>query len=138
MPALAESVKEAAQGRLKKAPALEDDAEREVQRATRTDERARELQVGSRVDEEPGVLVAEPEQTKLVEAPAHDALILERSLEGLRWVLRRRHTSFNEQTRSELLAERKAWLRTGCARLGAGHVRVARRRAKEARWPTTR
>jgi len=37
MPAPAESVKEAAQGRLKKTPALEDDAEREVQRATRTD-----------------------------------------------------------------------------------------------------
>ena len=116
MPARAESVKEAAQGRLKKAPALEGDAKREVQWATRTDERARELQVGSRVDEEPRVLVAEPEQTKLVEAPAHDALILERPLEGLRWVLRRRHTSFNEQMRSELLAERKAWLRRGCGR----------------------
>jgi hypothetical protein len=138
MPAPAGSVKEAAQGRLKKAPALEDDPEREVQRATRADERARELQVGAGVDEEPRVLVAEPEPTKLVEAPAHDALILERSLEGLRWVLRRRHTSFNEQTRSELLAERKAWLRTGCARLRADRVRVARRRAKEARWPTTR
>ena len=117
---------------------LDDDAEREVERAARADERARELQVGSGVDEDPRVLGFEAEEPELIEAPTDDALILERSLEGLRWVLRRRHTSFNEQTRSELLAERKAWLRTRCARLGAGHVRVARRRAKEARWPTTR
>jgi hypothetical protein len=92
MPAPAESVKETAHGRLKKAPALEDDAEREVQRATRTDERACELQVGSGVDEQPRVLVTEPKEPELVETPGRDALILERSLEGLWWVFRRRHT----------------------------------------------
>ena len=77
---------------VKRRRVLEDDAERQVERAPRTDERARELQVGAGVDEEPGVLVAEPEEPELVEAPAHDALILERSLEGLRWEFRRRHT----------------------------------------------
>ena len=71
---------------------LDDDAEREVERAARADERARELQVGSGVHEEPRVLGFEAEEHELVEAPANDALILERSLEGLRWVLRRRHT----------------------------------------------
>jgi hypothetical protein len=60
---------------------LENDSEREVQRAARTDERAGQLEVGARVDEEPRVLVAEAEETELFEAPADDALILERSLE---------------------------------------------------------
>ena len=82
----------AGQRGVKRSLVLEDDAERQVERTTRTDERARELQVGARVDEQPRVLVAEPEKPELVEAPAHDALILERSLEGLRWVFRRRHT----------------------------------------------
>ena len=82
----------AARRRVKRGIVLEDDAEREVERAARADERARELQVGSGVDEEPRVLGVEPEEHELVEAPAHDALILERSLEGLRWVFRCRHT----------------------------------------------
>ena len=71
---------------------LDDDAEREVKRAARADERARELQVGSGVDEDPRVLGFEAEEPELVEAPTDDALILERSLEGLRWVFRCRHT----------------------------------------------
>ena len=82
----------AGQRGVKRGGALEDDAERQVERTAGTHERARELQVGAGVDEEPGVLVAEPEEPELVEAPAHDALILERGLEGLRWVFRRRHT----------------------------------------------
>jgi len=69
-----------------------DDAKRKVERAAGPHQRAGELQVGSGVDEEPRVLVAEPEEPELVEAPAHDALILERSLEGLGWEFRRRHT----------------------------------------------
>ena len=77
---------------VKRGIVLEDDAEREVERAARADERARELQVGSGVDEEPRVLGFEAEEPELVEAPTDDALILERSLEGLRWVLCRRHT----------------------------------------------
>ena len=77
---------------VKRRRVLEDDAERQVERTPRTHERARELQVGSGVDEEPRVLVAEAEKPELVEAPAHDGLILERSLEGLRWEFRRRHT----------------------------------------------
>jgi hypothetical protein len=77
---------------VKRGIVLEDDAEREVERAARADERARELQVGCGVDEEPRVLGVEAEEPELVEAPAHDLLILERSLEGLRWVLCRRHT----------------------------------------------
>ena len=56
---------------------LDDDAQRKVQRAPCTDERPRQLQVGARVDEHPRVLVAEPEAPELLEAPAHDALILE-------------------------------------------------------------
>jgi hypothetical protein len=71
---------------------LDDDAECEVERAARADQRARELQVGSGVDEDPGVLGFEAEEPELVEAPTDDALILERSLEGLRWVFRCRHT----------------------------------------------
>jgi hypothetical protein len=71
---------------------LDDDAEREVERAARADERARELQVGSGVDEDPRVLGFEAEEPELVEAPTDDALILERSLERLRWVFRCRHT----------------------------------------------
>ncbi len=77
---------------VKRGIVLEDDAEREVERAARADERTRELQVGSCVDEEPRVLGVEAEEPELVEAPAHDLLILERWLEGLRWVFRRRHT----------------------------------------------
>lgn len=77
---------------VKRRRVLEDDTERQVERTSRTHERACELQVGSGVDEKPRVLVAEPEEPELIEAPAHDALILERSLEGLGWEFRRRHT----------------------------------------------
>ena len=61
-----------------------DDAEREVERAARTHEGARQLQVGARVDEHPGVLLAEAEEPELVEAPAHDALVLRGQLVRLR------------------------------------------------------
>ena len=57
--------------------ALDDDAQREMQRTTCADDRARQLEVGPRVDEHPRVLVTEPEEPKLLEAPTHDALILE-------------------------------------------------------------
>jgi hypothetical protein len=57
--------------------ALDDDAQREVQRTTCADDRARELEVGPRVDEHPRVLVTESEEAELLEAPTHDALILE-------------------------------------------------------------
>jgi hypothetical protein len=57
--------------------ALDDDAQREMQRTTSADDRARQLKVGARVDEHPRVLVTEPEEPELLEAPAHDALILE-------------------------------------------------------------
>ena len=77
---------------VKRRRALEDDAERQVERTPGTHKRARELQVRSGVDEEPRVLVAEAEEPELVEAPAHDALIFERWLEGLGWEFRRRHT----------------------------------------------
>lgn len=55
---------------------LEDDAQREMERAARADERTGQLEVGARVDEEPGVLFAEAELSELVETPADDALIL--------------------------------------------------------------
>ena len=67
----------APRGRVKNGVALDDDAQREVQRASGTDERARQLEVGARVDEHPGVLVTEPEAPELLEAPTHDALVLE-------------------------------------------------------------
>ena len=84
-------------GSVKDGVVLDDDAEREVQRTPCADERARQLQVGARVDEHPRVLVAEPEAPELLEAPAHHALILERELEGGWWVLSRRHTFYNDQ-----------------------------------------
>jgi len=51
-----------------------------MQRASSGDERAGELEVGTRVDEEPGVLLAEAEDPELVETPRQDALILEGEL----------------------------------------------------------
>ena len=68
---------------------LDDDAQREVERTARTDERAGQLQIGARVDEHPRVLVAIPEEAELVEAPADDSLVLDGQLESLMWVLRR-------------------------------------------------
>ena len=68
-------------GRVNPRRLLEGDAKREMERAPGSDERACELQVGARIDEEPRVLVAEAEEPELLEAPADDALILERQLE---------------------------------------------------------
>jgi hypothetical protein len=62
---------------VKNGVALDDDAQRQVQRASGTDERARQLEIGTRVHEHPRVLVTEAEESELLEAPAHDALILE-------------------------------------------------------------
>lgn len=56
--------------------ALDDDTKREVQRAAGADERAGQLEIGSRVDEQPAILVAEAEKAELFETPADDALIL--------------------------------------------------------------
>lgn len=81
------SVKELAQDRLKAGLLSDDDAECEVQWTACADELARQLQVGARVDEHPGVLLAESEQPELVEAPADDALVLERELTEGRWEL---------------------------------------------------
>ena len=67
----------AARGGVKNGVVLDGDAQRQVQRTPGTDERARQLKVGARVDEHPSVLVTELEEPELLEAPAHDALILE-------------------------------------------------------------
>ena len=56
-----------------------------MQRAARADQRARQLEVGTRVDEEPGVLVSEAERAELVVAPPDDALILAGQLLGRAW-----------------------------------------------------
>jgi len=80
------------------ASALDDDAQREMQRAPCTDERPRQLQVRSRVDEHPRVLVTEPEAPKLLETPRHHALILERELVGGWWELSWRHTFYNDRS----------------------------------------
>jgi len=82
---------------VKKGVALDDDPQREMQRASGTHERARQLKVGARVDEHPRVLVTEPEEPELLEAPAHDALILERELECSWWVFCGRHTCSNDE-----------------------------------------
>jgi hypothetical protein len=72
--------------------ALDDDAQREIERAASADQGSRELEIGSRVHEHPRVLVGEPEEPELLEPPAHDALILEGQLVRW-WVFRRRHIS---------------------------------------------
>ena len=90
-------------GSVKERRALDDDPEREMERAPRTDERARQLEVRARVDEHPGVLVTEAEESELVEAPADHALILERELVGGWWVLGRRHTFCNEHHPGEFV-----------------------------------
>jgi hypothetical protein len=81
----------------------DDDAEREVQRTPGADQRARQLQVGTRVDEHPRVFVTEPETAELLEAPAHHALILERELVGGWWMLCGRHTFCNERRPGEFV-----------------------------------
>ena len=101
---------------------LDDDAQREVERTGRTDERAGQLQIGARVDEHPRVLVAIPEEAELVEAPADDSLVLDGQLESLMWVLRRRHVQ--AETTGSLLS---CWqnVRPGCGGVarGRGHER---------------
>jgi len=67
----------APRGGVKNGVVLDGDAQRQVQRTPGTDERARQLEIGARVDEHPRVLVTEPEEPELLEAPTHDALILE-------------------------------------------------------------
>lgn len=71
---------------------LDDDPQCQVVRAARTDQRSRQLEVGFRVDEHPGVLVRVSEGSELLVPPAHDSLVLEGQLVRW-WVLRRRHTS---------------------------------------------
>jgi hypothetical protein len=87
-----DSSHEECQERLPVVGALDDDAQREMERAAGADQRARELEVGFRVHEHPRVLVGEPEEPELLEPPARDALILEGQLVRW-WVFRRRHTS---------------------------------------------
>ena len=74
-----------------------------MQRAARADERARQLEVGTRVDEEPRVLVAEAERPELVVAPADDALILGGQLVGEGWKLGWGHNCSNEQIRAQFV-----------------------------------
>jgi len=121
MPAPGGSVKKSAQERLKPRTRLDDDAQREVQRAARADERAGQLEVCPRVDEQPAVLVAEAEKPELVETPAGDALILGGQLVRERWELGCGHVPAltNTYARS-LLAVRKTSLRRRCARLAEG------------------
>jgi hypothetical protein len=57
-----------------------------VQRATRADERAYEVEVCARVDEEPGILLPEAERPELREPPLDDAAVLEGDL-FVRWSL---------------------------------------------------
>src|SRR5688572_11270502 len=109
------------------ARALDDDAQREMQRAAGTDERAGQLEVGARVDEEPGVLLAETELSELVETPADHALILLGQLVGGVWVLGCGHVSaLTTRYPASLCAERKTWLRGRCVE----RVRVAPLRAR--------
>jgi hypothetical protein len=96
------SVKKVAQDRLKAGAWSDDDAEREVQRATGPDERAGQLQVRAGLDEEPALLFAEAEEPELVVAPAGDALILGGQLVG-GWELGCGHTCSNEQIRAEFV-----------------------------------
>ena len=81
--------------------ASDDDAESEVERAARTDERAGQLQVRAGLDEEPTLLLAEAEEPELVVAPAGNALILGRQLGG--WELGCGHTCSNEHIRAEFV-----------------------------------
>jgi hypothetical protein len=96
MPACGRGVNHGARGEA----ALDDDTKREVERTAGADERAGQLQVRARVDEEPAVLVAEAEEPELVIAPADDPLILVRQLVGGLWELGCGHTCSNEQIRA--------------------------------------
>jgi mannose-6-phosphate isomerase-like protein (cupin superfamily) len=108
---------------------LEDDPEREMQRATRADERTGQLEISARVNEQPRILLTESEQPELVEAPTDDALILERKLGGEGWEFGCGHVpALTSECATSLLAERKRWLQERCARLSPCGVRVARQR----------
>jgi len=74
-----------------------------MQRAARADERAGELQVCARVNEEPAVLVPEPQRPELVVAPTDDALILGGQLVGEGWELGCGHNCSNEQIRAQFV-----------------------------------
>ena len=74
-----------------------------MQRAACADERAGELQVCARVDEEPAVLVPEAQRPELVVAPADDALILGGQLVGEGRELGCGHNCSNEQIRAEFV-----------------------------------
>ena len=83
---------------------LEDDAKREVERAAGADERAGQLEVGARVDEQPTVIRAEAEEAELVETPAGDALILHGQLvDRMCWELGWGHTCSNDEIRAEFV-----------------------------------
>ena len=58
-----------------------------MERAVCAHERAGQLEIGARVDEQPGLFVAEAEASELVEAPGGDALILGGQLERGRWLV---------------------------------------------------
>jgi hypothetical protein len=58
-----------------------------MERAARAHERAGQLEVGARVDEQPGLFLAEAEASELIEAPGGDALILGGQLERGRWLV---------------------------------------------------
>lgn len=74
-----------------------------MERTAGADERAGQLEVGARVDEEPGVLLVEAELPELVETPAGDPLILLGQLVGGVWVLWRGHVSSDDQIPREFV-----------------------------------
>lgn len=82
--------------------ASNDDAQRKVQRTTRADERAGQLEISTRLDEEPALLLAEAEEAELVVAPAGDPLVLGGQLVGWR-KLGCGHICCNDQTRAEFV-----------------------------------
>lgn len=96
MPALGRRVNHGARN------ALDDDAEREVQRAAGADERAGQLEIRARLDEEPGLVFVEAEEPELVIAPAGDALIFGGQLVG-GWELGCGHNCSNEQIPAEFV-----------------------------------
>jgi hypothetical protein len=82
--------------------ALDDDAQREVERAACADERASQLQVCAGLDEEPALLLAEAEEPELVVPPTGDPLIFGGELVGWR-KLGCGHTCSNEHIRAEFV-----------------------------------
>ena len=96
------SVKKVAQDRLEAGAGSDDDAEREVQRAAGADERAGQLQVRARLDEEPALLLTEAEEPELVVAPTGDPLVFGGELVGWR-ELGCGHTCSNEHIRAEFV-----------------------------------